>query len=351
MNKIKYLNGLKGIGAIMVFLCHYHLMGFPMPSWMSTNPYASLLIDGGFAVAFFIIISGFTAWLSVERKFHDMALLSQMAVNRYFRFAVPFGVVFIMMFIAWHLGAFDYHVEAGNLSGSETLKTAFWPVSIVGFIKALLLSPVNPDFWDAPLWMMKYVFFGTYIAIIVRMGIDNMSPKCKLLALVVVLVLFGIGDIFYLGILMGFLFSYLYKQPVSTPKKLMGGQILFILFLIIRWKFPVNASVEVKNFSMAIVLLLAIYLLPFLQRILESRPLQYFGKISFSIYIFHWPIMGAFTSYVYVKVHSFPYAFPVVFGLTLVAVILFSHLSERFIERGVSNFVIKRINQFLFVPK
>lgn len=223
MNKIKYLNGLKGIGAIMVFLCHYHLMGFPMPSWMSTNPYASLLIDGGFAVAFFIVISGFTAWLSVERKFHDMALLSQMAVNRYFRFAVPFGVAFIMMFIAWHLGAFDYHVEAGNLSGSETLKTAFWPVSIVGFIKALLLSPVNPDFWDAPLWMMKYVFFGTYIAIIVRMGIDNMFPKCKLLVLVVVLVLFGIGDIFYLGILMGFLFSYLYKQPVSTPKKLMGG--------------------------------------------------------------------------------------------------------------------------------
>lgn len=81
---------------------------------------------------------------------------------------------------------------------------------------------------------------------------------------------------------------------------------------------------------MAIVLLLAIYLLPFLQRILESRPLQYFGKISFSIYIFHWPIMGAFTSYVYVKVHSFPYAFPVVFGLTFVAVILFSHLSFTF---------------------
>lgn len=172
----------------------------------------------------FIVISGFSAWLSVGRKIGDRKAIGKLVINRYLRFAVPFGIVFTILYVLWFLGCFNYHSQAGEISGSKALATAFWPVSIVGFIKALLLSPVNPDFWDAPLWMMKYVFFGTYIAIIVRMGIDNMSPKCKLLALVVVLVLFGIGDIFYLGILIGFLFSYLYKQPVSTQKKLMGGK-------------------------------------------------------------------------------------------------------------------------------
>jgi len=333
MGQIKYLNGLKGIGALMVFFCHYNLMRFPMPSWLQGNPYVSLLSDGGFAVALFVIISGFTAWLSVERKISDRKLIAQMIVNRYFRFAIPFGMAFFLMYILWHVGVFEYHLEAGMCSGSETLKNAFWPISFSGFIKALLLSPISADFWDAPLWMMKYIFLGTYLAILLRLGIGGMSRKYQIVTLAFTLCLFAIGDIFYLGIMLGILFSYFYKVFPSNSKTKWGGGLLLLLFLMMRWQFPFSVSTEMRNFMMATILLFAIYLLPVLQRILEMRLFQYLGKISFSIYIFHWPIMGALTSFLYVKTLSLAYwqSLLLVYGITIVAVLVVSHFSEKLI--------------------
>lgn len=223
MGKIKYLDGMKGLGALMVYLSHYKLMAFPAPNCFHDSYFATLFMSGGFAVALFLIISGFTAWLSVERKINDMNLIGKMVVNRYFRFAVPFGIVFSLMYMAWYVGLFSWHTQAGSLSGSEPLRTAFWQVNIVGFVKAVLLSPINPDFWDAPLWMMKYVFLGTYIAILLRFGIGAMRYKWKFATISVVLVLFSIGDIFFMGIMIGILLAFLYRPLKKSSLTNYGG--------------------------------------------------------------------------------------------------------------------------------
>lgn len=231
MGKIKYLDGLKGIGALMVYFSHYNLMAFPAPEWFHKGYFSTLFMSGGFAVALFLIISGFTAWLSVERKINDVKLLGKMVVNRYFRFAVPFGIVFLLMYVLWHVGVFSWHVQAGELSGSEPLKTAFWQVNVVGFIKSLLLSPINPDFWDAPLWMMKYVFLGTYIAVLLRLGINSTQYKWQLFTIVVVL--FFIGDVFFMGIMTGILLSFLHKPLKVSVWTKMGGEPLYCCFSVL----------------------------------------------------------------------------------------------------------------------
>lgn len=353
MGKIKYLDGLKGIGALMVYFSHYNLMAFPAPDCFHGSYFSTLLMSGGFAVALFLIISGFTAWLSVERKCNDMSLISKMIVNRYFRFAVPFGIVFSLMYGAWYMGLFSWHIQAGYLSGSEPLKTAFWPVTVVGFIKSILLSPVNPDFWDAPLWMMKYVFLGTYIAILLHFGIKPMQYKWKIITISVVLCLFLISDIFFAGIVIGILLAFLHRPLKKSISTRIGGAATILLFLIARYDIPFNLSVEMKNFLTATIFLFAIYLLPFIQRIFETRPMQYLGKISFSLFIIHWPILGSLSSFLLVRTQNLTSVeqFWVVFPATTLAVVLFSHLSERIIERYLSAKIISIINKSIFSSK
>ena len=230
-NKIHYIDGLKGVGALMVMLSHYNLMRFPAPTWFHDGYFSTLFMSGGFAVALFLIVSGFTAWMSVERKINDRKLIGEMIVNRYFRFAIPFGVVFIIMYACWYLGIFNWHIDAGELTKSEVLKTAFWPVNIVGFIKSLLLSPINSDFWDSPLWMMKYVFLGTYIAILLRLGVSTISSTYRFLIILFISLVLSIFDVFFMGIMLGICFSYLYHESNFVyQSKWIGGGVIHFLF-------------------------------------------------------------------------------------------------------------------------
>lgn len=222
--RIKYLDGIKGLAALGVFLGHYCMM-FRPPQWFTVH--IPWVMNAGFSVALFLIISGFSAWLSVSRKLESKEKVSRLVINRYLRFAVPFGLVFTLLYLLYPTGIFDIHAEAGRLSGSHELETAFWPIGISGFVKALVLSPVGADFWDAPLWMMKYVFLGTYIALMLQLGMDGKSRRMQTLILLVAFLLFVIWDVFYLGVMYGLVLGFLYPLCANKLsirlKMLMGG--------------------------------------------------------------------------------------------------------------------------------
>ena len=110
---------------------------FTTPEWFASGVVAKWLMSGGYAVALFIVISGFSAWVSVGREIGDRKAIGKLVINRYLRFAVPFGIVFTILYVLWFLGCFNYHTQAGEISGSKALATAFWPIGISGFFKAL----------------------------------------------------------------------------------------------------------------------------------------------------------------------------------------------------------------------
>lgn len=72
--------------------------------------------------------------------------------------------------------------------------------------------------------MMKYVFLGTYVAVLLRLGIDVITPQWQVVALLFVLLLFGIGDIFFMGVVLGILLSYLNVALKKQVKSHIGGQ-------------------------------------------------------------------------------------------------------------------------------
>lgn len=109
------------------------------------------------------------------------------------------------------------------------------------------------------------------------------------------------------------------------------------------------AGAEVINFTAALFLILGIYCIPLLQRILELRILQYLGKISFGVYLLHWPILCSLTSLTYVKTQAWEAtdSFLFTFTLTVVAVLVASHLFWKLVETRLSNYIINRIFRLL----
>lgn len=346
---IKWLDGIKGLGSIAVLLCHYNMM-FTTPEWFASGVVAKWLMSGGYAVALFIVISGFSAWLSVGRKIGDRKAIGKLVINRYLRFAVPFGIVFTILYVLWFLGCFNYHSQAGEISGSKALATAFWPIGISGFFKALLLSPVGADFWDAPLWMMKYIFLSTYIALTLRFATEGKRRFITMLILIATSMFFAFWDVFFWGVMLGIVLAYFFQSygiKLHTIQKSIAGGGIFLLAIIARYHLP--ASIEAINFTSAALLLISFHFLPFIQRILEYRVLQYLGKISLGVYLWHWPVLCSMTSFVFVKTHNMSPAesFFITTAVTFLTILLVAHLSHKFIETRVSSYIIKRISNYI----
>lgn len=353
MRRIKFLDGLKGLGAIGVFLCHYNMFNFPAPTWFRSTLIETWFMSGGYAVAVFLIVSGILAWMSIQQKLNDEISVSKTIVNRYFRFAIPFGIVFIILYLTNSLGFYSYHVQAGEILKSEPLKTAFWQVDIVGFCKSLILSPIFSDFWDSPLWMMRYVFLSTYFALLFALATKVMRKDTTILFLLFALILFSILDIFFFGVLIGIIIAYFYinynehvnKYPLSQ-RYFLGFSCLMLTFLS---RYYLNGNLEFINFTSGTFLILSVYFLPFFKKILESFPLQYLGKISFGLFIWHWPILCSLTSFLFVITgEETEYATEITLFSTFLCVIIVSHLSEKYIEKTASNYITAKIMNFIY---
>ena len=95
MNKLKFLDGVRGLAALIVVIHHYILAFFPAMFFgnskinhfageheYSTSP-LQLFYNGSFAVCIFFVLSGFV--LSIKYlQTQDNKLLGEYALKRYF---------------------------------------------------------------------------------------------------------------------------------------------------------------------------------------------------------------------------------------------------------------------------
>ncbi|MDD5616650.1 MAG: acyltransferase [Candidatus Methanoperedens sp.] len=156
MEKIKYLDGLRGLAAFIVVLGHY-AVGFYPASYTArieevrADNAVDLLISGtplnvfyggNFAVTVFFILSGYV--LSYKFfKYRDQEIIISSAVRRYFRLLIPVLFSSIIAYSFMKLSLF-YNKEAATLTTSTWWLAAYWDF--------------NPNFID----MLKQTFVGVF---------------------------------------------------------------------------------------------------------------------------------------------------------------------------------------------
>lgn len=295
------LDGLRGIAILMVILFHY-FTGF-------------YVFDFGWSgVDLFFILSGYLLSGRIIPFLDDKKIIWKFYLNRILRI-IPLYFSFLIVF---YLG---YYFLASNETQnfSEQLNN---PVAFFGFVcNWLFILFFNPSqhqlshLWSLAVEEQFYLLFPIYVLIIKH---QKKLLQCTILAIALIAVSrclhmmiysemnvlkiywnsFYRMDSFLFGVLIYLLnnigfFNKFYK---SIPYILIITTIAILVGGFYENTFRVNYFFVTIGFTLNAIVYGCVLIFTlnennnFLKRIMSNKLLVFFGKISFGLYIFHWPI-------------------------------------------------------------
>ena len=350
MHKMKkerfvFLDGLKGFACLGVFTHHFFLSFFPASYFgteaavmtasgfdarLSVEPY-SFFVNGNFWVCLFLTISAFLVSNSIfqMRMSYEVSLcdtsesvphgkfqqdsrksvfdtLSATLLKRYLRLMIPAALI----------GIFGYFLtDLLTLTGLNYLGK----VNTLSFPSFLYHAAVHMWIFvdssvQGPFWMLHYLLFGSYLAILIALASPVKKRQTPLIHLFLAVVL-GILNRYYTAAVLGVMICYLYHYGVSLPNaadKVLSNKffraavgILLLLAGLFLGAYPsyvrpdniyriFNAyafrdpdAYELIHSVGAACLLASFFLLKGLADFFSQIPFLFLGKLSFSIYLVH----------------------------------------------------------------
>ncbi|MGV8939539.1 MAG: acyltransferase family protein [Allorhizobium sp.] len=323
LRHISSLDGLRGLAAFVVVLSHIHLL-YPEVSWWP------VLNIGSEAVALFFALSGFLMVYLYGAKPFNRASASEYLVHRFARI-YPVYLVSVLFVIA--------------LSAIPAL-SYLYPISgVVEIVRHVIMLGSTGVFWSIPPETQFYVFF-----LLIWLWLDNPQRYASLAAVVVcLLAVIAYFDFPGPGILLPSKIAYflagsvvgrLYARGMTAPGGIVTGVAalaLLAFFFAARLAFPEgHPSWGVTSALTAALIIHLIAAEPRISaQVLGSTPLRFLGRISFSLYLFHVPVM-------FLVATALPRSLPAALAIAICLVLatLFASLSQKLIEAPSRRFIV-----------
>lgn len=315
-----------------------------------------LFVNGDLAVCIFFILSGIVLSTSFFRKGDTSVTAS--AIKRYFRLAIPAGTSVLIAYTLLRLGLFHNHTTA-LLTGSPWWE-AFWqyPANLWGAIQEgffrVLVS--DQDNYNPVLWTMKVEFFGSFMVF----AFLALFGKLQRRWIVYVVLTALIWKSFYFGFLLGMMISDVYnhgyfKKQLASLGWVVWVAMLFAGFILGSMPYgPLDHTVfartqglwgsdmlPVAHMFAALALLLAVMNLGRLQMMLSSKLSLFMGRISFSLYLTHFLVMGSYTAYLFAALrvsHSYKSSVVIAFLIGLFVSICVAYMFARLVDEPAIKF-------------
>ena len=361
--QLEYINGLKGIGAGIVYLCHFvfafyygmysleaadcHLPG-NLDILIGQSP-LNTLFSGNFAVRLFLVMSGYVLCLGYF-KTRDKKRLVTSACKRYIRLLPPILVSNVLICLLMLLGAFR-NVTVSELTGSPWL--AGFNRCEANFLDAVLEAVfgcffVGTNQFNGVLWTIPFLFLGALLVYGVAWLIGDKKWRYVVYAVIGIAVL--LTD--YAGIFFGFVLcdvTHTQDKLVNWVKK--QKWLLWIVFALGLYlsSYPSAGThldgtiygiipiVMVVPFHLmgALLLVAAVVCLEPLQKFFGWKPFVKLGDISYSLYLVHFPVIATLGCFLFELLYgkmSYHLAVLLVFVVTTAAVLGISVLFRKYIE-------------------
>ncbi len=318
--QLDYINGLKGIGAGIVYLCHFvfafyygmytlepadaHLPG-NLEILIGQSP-LNILFSGNFAVRLFLVMSGYVLCLGYFRTRNKKRLVTS-AAKRYIRLLPPIVICNLLICLLMMSGAYG-NVAAAELTGSPwlagfnrcepRLSDALWE-GLFGCFFA------GDHQYNGVLWTIPYLFLGALIVYGIAWLIGDKKWRYVFYAV------FGAALLLtdYAGVFFGFVLCDVMctqEKLVSRVKK--QKWLLWFAFILGLYlsSYPSAGThlqgtiygiipiVMVVPFHLAGALLLvaAVVCLEPLQKFFGWKGFVKLGDISYSLYLVHFPVIA-----------------------------------------------------------
>lgn len=370
--RIKWIDGLRGIACVMIFVHHFLLFFYPATYWgldatthtpkafhwdamLAQSPVACF-INGNFWVCVFLTVSGLV--LSNYVFSHSLSQVADSMLKRYFRLSLPVFVLSAIVFLMMKWNMFSEMAKAASMTGSPSLLTLY--ATKASFLEVLLDSFINVWFvgdqtFSGAFWMLSALFIGSYVSYILAL---IAKERRFLWGYVGMLLILGMLDSLVACSVMGGLLAYWMRQIGHPGRGLRWvGALAGILFLIaglFLGGYPTGVTPEnvyrllpklpsaftpyqVWHIMGAGLFVLGLTLVCTLQSLLEMRLFQFFGRLSFSIYLVHLPLLCAFIVPLFIwfielglaYTLSALLAFVISFAVTVLVAWLFEFLVEQ----------------------
>ncbi|NPV22865.1 acyltransferase family protein [Bradyrhizobium aeschynomenes] len=285
-----YLDGLRGVAAVVVFIGHLLLALFD----------AFWIFNGRAAVCVFFVLSGFVLADLVERS--TMSLLAQV-LRRYLRLVGPMLLSSALAWALLEVGAYR-NVEAAAVTESRWL--ALWYQFEPSFMTMIWetvygVFVTGASAYNSNLWTMRPELIGSVFVFVIGSVARTRAWRGTCYVTLAVwfwsdyLLLFSVGALFY--------------DFQNELKRLMHSNIIRIsafvagLFFFIATEkllkhmyFP---PVDMMRWQMlsATLIVAAVLTWPLLQHSFGGVIGRALGRISFTLYLIHLPIICSLTSW------------------------------------------------------
>ncbi len=388
MHKIKYLEGLRGIAALIVIFCHLNATCFLIQQqhlYLEINKLAvsgivksfiinsiDKLLDGELAVWIFWLLSSYVISILFFKKGenYDKILIGYFS-KRYFRLAIPVLFSVLLAYFLLKFGLINSHKLALTL-GSPYSDSNSWLNSFYtfepNFIKAIKSALYDSFFryksvssYNDVLWTIQNEFLGSLFTFSI-FGIIRHNSRRYLLYFIIIIILLKLKILWLCAFVIGhvlcdFDFSTNSNSIINKLKKFEVGVHNFKLLILILSLLIIVYSRVILSFMLVPAIYHNLVLSSFIiyitlrneyyKKIFASKIPFWLGDISFSSYLIHLPILCSLTSFL--VLHNNTLQGKIFATLTtLIVIIFFSFLFAKYIDKrsiyyanGVGNYFKK----------
>lgn len=379
-NRLYYLEGIRGIAACIVLIGHLKnifdydfesrtlacLIGLTHSTLLGTllNSFIVVLVDGHLAVQIFWFMSAYVISIKLFGKYGNEYLKSAI-IKRYFRLAIPVLASVLLAYGLLKMGLMYNHQLADFSHSINPTLTELYN------FKPNLFQAVRSGLWDTffsfkdsesyniVLWTMGPELLGSFFCFFI-FAVFKIRPARYYFYLLFILasvflqyywlttfvISYSICDIDHtpngLKKVSTYLTGYIYSKWYYSV-----GVILFLV--VINGVFQQHYSAYAKIFVSAGIVF-SVFNSDALQSFLSSKLLVWLGKISFSLYLVHIPIIYSLSCYLYMHIgFGHLYSAWISSIITVIVVLIVAVLFTKFVDRQavflsskIANFFIKK---------
>ncbi len=337
MNRIHKLDGLRGLFALFVVLFHFNKHN--APQFIVENFFVR---ESYIFVDFFFILSGYVISLSYDQR---LASIDQFIIFFKKRFIRLYPLLLFSTSMYWYFVHPSFNHRNILLALDTLLLTNATPIlsSNIG---------MNYPSWSISSEMISYLIFG----LCSMLAIQKRKPMLLALLTLGCFILLAMQENYFqtgsFGFIRGiacFNLGYFVFRAANNKVKLPNyAEWLVILGLLVLMDFHYTATLEEKAFivllqflipiSFAIFILVLLKTNGWLSQILQTRPIIFLGKISYSVYLNHAFIIGFLIPklFKYIEWTNGESKKAVSIGVLFIVLILYSWTTQYFIENKFS---------------
>ncbi len=377
--RIAWIDGLRGAASLFIVF-HHFIMGYYPAAYQgaqalshmeggveaefSQSPLAFFAI-GDLWVSVFCLVSGFVISYQV---FHmtDEKQFSRSLLKRYPRLMLPVFALSAIVYVMLHLNLF-FNTQAAALTGSEWLAQFYQDKTT---LSDLFFSSVA-DTWivgystlySNAFWMLADLFSGSFMAYILAAMSKGTNRRVIFVYIGAALIYLSTNSRltdFALGVLLSYIVVQ-YGENIHKHKKgCVAAGIIMLIFAVLLGAYPVAyAPTNAYRFlnhlpdrlnpyyfyhMLASALLVAsIWLLKPLSNLLSAKPMRFLGKISYSIYLVHIPVLFSLSAWLLIRLTdamgNYNAAAGIVFAVSLAVILVLALLFYLLIEKNTGKLI------------